>query len=129
MSRHFYRARWRGADYPAALDPREDRLWVRLRNPVPAEGFLEVEPGLFVRAVPGAECESIVFVTTVCRWWDEPFQVRDERDGDLLIEYVGALLPVAVRLGLTRVERGVHRRWVPAHEVDALQEITVALDR
>ncbi|MFI7440487.1 hypothetical protein [Nonomuraea indica] len=127
MSWSGYRARWRGTDYEATPDPRDDGLWMRLRAPSPAEGFEESAPGCFVRAVPAAECEAAVFVTTVCEWRGEPFQVYGEHDGDLLLEYIGGRVTVARRLGLERVERGVHRSRAPRQEVTALRQHVVPL--
>lgn len=128
MRWHFYRARWRGADYPASPDRHPDRLWIRLRSLTPAEGFEELEPGCFVRPVPAEDCEGIFFVTTVCEWRGARCQVRGERDGELLVEYTGGLVPVALELGMARVERGVYRRWVPKHEVSGLRENALLLD-
>jgi hypothetical protein len=128
MSRHFYRARWRGADYPASPEPHSLELWVRLRSPEPADGFEEVEPGCHVRPVPAAECEALHFVTTECGWRGERFQVQDERDGLLLLEYLGGSALAAVELGLERIERGVYRLWVPRAEVTDLAERAVSLN-
>ncbi|GAA3812249.1 hypothetical protein GCM10022226_36120 [Sphaerisporangium flaviroseum] len=128
MSWHSYRARWRGTDYEASADPRADRLWMRLRASEPAEGFEEVAPGRFIRPVPAQECEAVYFVTTTGRWRGAECQVHDEREGELLIEYTGGLLPVALELGLERIERGVHRGWVPRDEVLELGEHAVPLD-
>jgi hypothetical protein len=125
---HSYRARWRGADYPASPEPSALETWVRLRRDEPAKGFEEVEPGCHVRTVPAAECESVHFVTTVCRWRDAEFHVHDEREGELLLEYLGGSSPEAVALGLERIERGVYRRWVPRVEIGELQERAVTLD-
>ncbi|NUS05495.1 MAG: hypothetical protein HOV97_23405 [Nonomuraea sp.] len=125
MTWHFYRARWQGADYVAAPEPHALELWVRLRSPVPADGFEEVEPGCHVRTVPVAECAALQFVTTECLWRGEPFQVHDERDGLLLLEYLGGSAPAALALGLERVERGVYRSWVPSAEVADLRERAV----
>jgi len=122
---HFYRARWQGADYVASPEPHAMELWVRLRSPVPAEGFEEVEPGCHVRAVPVTECAALHFVTMECSWRGEPFQVHDERDGLLLLEYLGGSAPAARALGLERVERGVYRSWVPRAEVTDLRENAV----
>lgn len=47
--------------------------------------------------------------------------------GELLVEYTGGLLPVARKLGMERVERGVHRRWVARDEVVGLREEAVLL--
>lgn len=118
----YYRARWRGADYEASPEPHPLELWIRLRSPEPLEGFEEVEPGCHVRTVPAEECESVEFVTTVCRWRGEPFQVHAERDGRLLLEYVGGSANTARGLGLERIERGVHRIWASREEITHLSE-------
>ncbi|MFC4010200.1 hypothetical protein ACFOY2_23435 [Nonomuraea purpurea] len=126
MSLHFYRARWQGADYVASPEPHSLELWVRLRRPEPADGFEEVEPGCHVRTVPAEECAALDFVTTVCDWRGERFQVHDERDGHLLLEYLGASALTATELGLERVERGVYRIWVPRTEANDLREHSVS---
>ncbi|MBF8193891.1 hypothetical protein ITP53_51100 [Nonomuraea sp. K274] len=122
-----YLARWRGADYTASPELRAGGLWLRLRAPGPADGFEQAAPGRWVRPVPAAECERVSFVTTVCEWGGAPFLVLADRDGELLIEYCGGLTPVAERLRLERIERGVHRRWVPRDEAMDLRENTVHL--
>ncbi|MFC4584710.1 hypothetical protein [Sphaerisporangium corydalis] len=127
MRWHSYRARWRGADYEASAEPRADGLWMRLRVTAPAEGFDEVAPGRHVRPVRAEECEAVLFVTMTGRWRGAECQVHDEREGELLVEYTGGRLPVARELGLERVERGVHRAWVPRHEVVDLREHAVPL--
>jgi hypothetical protein len=123
-----YRARWRDADYAASPDPAAVELWIRLRRDEPAEGFEEVEPGCHVRTVPAAECESLHLLVTVCRWRDVEFQVRDERDGEVLLEYEGGSAPEARSLGLERIERGVYRRWVPRKDAGPVSERAVSLD-
>lgn len=124
---HGYRARWNGEEYPVSPEPHALELWVRLRSETPRDGFEEVEPGCHVRTVPVEECESLHFVTVVCRWRDEPFQVHDERDGRLLLEYLGGSALKARDLGLDRVERGVWRAWVPRAEVTDMREEAVPL--
>ncbi|MEV4566425.1 hypothetical protein AB0K12_21890 [Nonomuraea sp. NPDC049419] len=124
---HSYRARWQGSVFPASPEPHALELWVRLRSEEALDGFEEVEPGCHVRTVPVTECESLHFVTVVCRWRDEPFQVHDERDGLLLLEYLGGSAPRARDLGLERVERGVWRAWAPRSEVTELREEAVSL--
>ncbi|MFI6389381.1 hypothetical protein [Nonomuraea sp. NPDC050540] len=111
-----YRARWRGADYPASPDATALEVWVRLRRDEPAEGFTEVEPGCHVRIVPAAECEALWAVFTVCAWGGREFLVRDEREDALLLEYLGGSAPEALALGMERAERGVYRRWVSRAE-------------
>ncbi|WP_433221047.1 hypothetical protein [Microtetraspora malaysiensis] len=128
MRWHFYRARWRGGDYPCSPEASALETWIRLRRDEPAEGFEEVEPGCHVRTVPAAECESVHFVTTVCRWREAEFHVHAEREGELLLEYLGGSAPEAVALGLDRIERGVYRAWVPRAEIGELQERAVSLD-
>ncbi|TMR99698.1 hypothetical protein [Nonomuraea basaltis] len=128
MSWHFYRARWRGMDYVASPEPHSLELWVRLRSPVPADGFDEIEPGCHVRTVPAAECAALHFVTTVCRWRGEQFHVHDERDGRLLLEYLGGSALAARELGMERIERGVYRLWVPREEVTDLSEHAAPLN-
>ncbi|MEU7740806.1 hypothetical protein [Nonomuraea sp. NPDC049158] len=122
MTRSFYRARWGGADYEAAPESRADGVWLRLRVTAPSAGFEEVAPGIWVRAVPAAECERVDLVTTTCAWKGASFLVIAEKDGEVLLEYAGASAPVAMELGLERVERGVYRRWVARDEVAALRE-------
>lgn len=124
-----YRARWRGDEYDAGADPRPDQLWMRLYASSPAVGFDEIGPGRHVRVVPAADCEVILYVTVVCEWRGAPFQVQGEANRDLLLEYVGGLLPVARRLQLQRIERGVYRTWVPRAEVRAMREHTVVLSQ
>ncbi|MEV4112230.1 hypothetical protein [Nonomuraea sp. NPDC049695] len=128
MSRAYYRARWRDADYPASPEPHSLELWIRLRSPEPADGFEEVEPGCHVRTVPASECAALHFVTTVCGWRGEWFHVHDERDDQLLLEYLGGSALTAAELGMERVERGVYRLWVPRGEVTDLQEHAVQLN-
>jgi hypothetical protein len=122
MTRFFYRARWGGADYEAAPELRADGVWLRLRDSAAGAGFEEVAPGVWVRAVPAAECERVDLVTTICAWKGASFLVIAEKDGEVLLEYAGASAPVAMELGLERVERGVYRRWVARDEVAALRE-------
>lgn len=128
MSGSFYLARWQGADYPASPEPHAMELWIRLRSPEPLDGFEEVEPGCHVRTVPAPECEALHLVRTVCRWRQESFLVREERDGQLCLEYLGGSVLTARGLGLERIERGVYRRWVPREEVSDLREHTMPLD-
>jgi hypothetical protein len=128
MKWHSYRARWRGAEYEASPDPRPEGVWMRLRISEPADGFERLAPGRFVRPVRAVDCEGVVFVTTAGEWRGAACQVRDERDGELLVEYTGGLRPVALELGLERIERGVYRGWVPRHEVLGLHEQAVLLD-
>jgi hypothetical protein len=127
--REAYRARWRGDEYPAAPEPQPDQLFIRLYRERPADGFDEIEPERYVRAVPAAECEAVVHLSLVCEWRGAPFLVCAERDEDLLLEYTGGLAPVATRLGMQRAERGVYRKWVPRTEVRALREYAAMLSQ
>lgn len=127
MMWHSYRARWAAADYPAVPEPHPDGLLMRLHRSNPAKGFELLAPDLYVRVVPAADCESIAFVVTACRWRGAPFEVHDERDDQLLLEYVGGQVPVAQELGLQRIERGVYRQWVPRADVQDLGEAVITL--
>ncbi len=122
-----YRARWQGAEYAASPELHADGLWVHLLSPSPAHGFEEMATGVHVRLVVAVECESVSYVTMTCRWRDEPFLVQDERPGELLLEYTGGKVPIALELGLERIERGVYRGWVPRHELSGLRESTTLL--
>lgn len=126
---HSYRARWNGEEYSAAPHPQPAQLAMRLYRSTPADGFERVADGHFVREVPAAECEAIQFVTTVCEWRGAPFQVHDERGDELLLEYTGGLVPVAQRLGLQRIERGVYRQWVQRSAVRGLRETAAELSQ
>lgn len=123
-----YRARWRGTEFDAAPDYDGEQLWMRLHRSTPTDGFDEVKPDCYVRPVPAAECDAIMFVTMVGELRAEPCQVHDEREAELLVEYVGGRAPVARSLGLERVERGVYRGWVPREDVRNLRENIVLLD-
>ncbi|MFI9550161.1 hypothetical protein [Nonomuraea endophytica] len=127
MSGQAYRARWSGADYEAAAELLSGVLWMRLYGSAPADGFEQVRPGRFVRAVPAAECSAIWHVTTVCEWQGAPFLVHTARESELLIEYTGGDARHAVALGLERIERGVYRVWVGRDEVVALGEKVVTV--
>ncbi|GAA2664774.1 MULTISPECIES: hypothetical protein [Nonomuraea] len=127
MKGHSYRARWHGADYPASPEASALEVWLRLRSDEPAEGFTEVEEGCHVMPVPATACEAVWYVTTVCRWRGVECHVHDEREGELLLEYLGGSAPEAAALGMERIERGVYRRWVPVAEVEDLQEHAVPL--
>jgi hypothetical protein len=126
---HSYRVRWGTEEYRAVPEPRPDGLFMRLLRSGAADGFEQVNPNLYVRVVPAADCETILFVTTVCQWRGAPFQVHDERGDELLLEYTGGEVPTAQRLGLQRIERGVYRRWVQRADVRELQESQTELSQ
>ncbi|WP_067814500.1 hypothetical protein [Actinomadura kijaniata] len=119
--RHGFYARWNGAEYEASPDGAR----VRLYRSGPAEGFAEVGPERHVRVVPAAEVERLSYVSTYCRWRDEPFVVLGEHDGWLRVEYTGGRFPVAERMGLEPFDRGVYQAWAPADEVEDLHEEAV----
>jgi hypothetical protein len=126
---HSFRARWNGQEYTAGADPQPDELLIRLYSATAAEGFEEVTPERYVRVVRAGECDAILYVTTVCEWLGAPFLVHAEDGDDLLVEYIGGLLPDAQRLKLQRIERGVYQAWVPRAEVRALRENVVVLSQ
>lgn len=122
-----YRARWQGTEYACTPDQYEDGLWVHLRSAHALDDFEELEPGIHLRLVSALECDMLAHVTMVCQWRGEPCLVRDERDGEVLLEYTGGQVPRALALGLERIERGVYRGWMPRDEVRGLRENTVLL--
>jgi hypothetical protein len=114
-----YVARWRDADYEAA--PGVDGE-VRLYATVPSEGFEEVRPGRFVQIVGNGEVASLRYVRTHCTWRGEPFVVIAEHDGWVRLEYSGGRAPVAMALGLDRLDTGVYQTWVARQEIEQLRE-------
>ena len=120
--RHGYVARWRGADYEVSADISGARAHARLYRTQPADGFDEVAPGRYRRTVPLAEVERVAFVSEVCTWRGETFRVLARRGAELQLEYTGGEAPAAQRLGLTMIERGVYRVWVPNTEISDLRD-------
>ena len=116
-----YVAKWRGREYEASPDGDEIRLYATH----PDEGFTQVRPGRYVRAVPGAETDEFYYVRTVCVWQGEPFIVLGEHDGWLRVEYTGGRAPVAKELGLEEFDFGVYQGWAPKAEVTELRELRV----
>jgi hypothetical protein len=108
-----YRARRGGTDEPVALEAWDDQVEV-----VHADGT----------RTPAAECEEVAFVSTVGEWRGQPCVVQDQRGYELLVEYTGGRADVARELGLERVERGVHRAWVPRAALRGRREHRVPLD-
>ncbi|MGI5211566.1 hypothetical protein [Plantactinospora sp. CA-290183] len=118
MMRDGYVALWHGREYEAS--PAGDE--VRLYSSEPADGFEEVRPGRFVRVVPEAEVEELVYVRTRCSWQGQPFIVLAQHDNWLRLEYTGGRAPVALSLGLEAFDFGVYQGWAPAAEVTDLRE-------
>ena len=113
-----YLAQWRGREYEAS--PAGDD--VRIYQPEPGDGFQEVRAGRFVRVVPAAEIEDVVYVRTRCSWKGEPFIVLAQHDTWLRVEYTGGRSPVAEAMGLEAFDFGVYQGWAPAAEVTDLRE-------
>lgn len=113
-----YVAQWRGREYEASPDGDE----VRLYRADPADGFQEVRPGRYVRAVPAAEVDELVYVRTRCSWRGQPFIVLARHGTWLRLEYTGGRWPVAESLGLEEFDFGVYQGWAPAAEVTDLRE-------
>ncbi|HEX2314438.1 MAG TPA: hypothetical protein VHJ17_11915 [Thermomonospora sp.] len=113
-----FHATWRGLEYEAGPDGAE----VRLYTGTPAEGFTEVGPGRHVRVVPAHEVDRLSYITTVCVWQDEPFQVLGEHESWLRVEYLGDDSAVPERLGLELFDRGVYQAWAPRSAVRDLRE-------
>jgi hypothetical protein len=122
-----YVARWRGEEYEVSPDATLDALRIRLYRTDPADGFEEVTPERYQRAVPVEELERLTYVVTVCSWQGAPFRVIAARDVWLRLEYTGGQAPIAQQLGLERVDRGVYQRWVARDEVRDLREESTLL--
>jgi hypothetical protein len=114
-----YVALWRGAEYEASPHADGD---IRLYTTQPADGFEETRPGRHRRSVPASELEQLRYVRTACRWRGERFIVVGEHETWLRVEYTGGRGPVALRLGLDRVDHGVWQTWAPRAEVEDLHE-------
>jgi len=117
--RNGYVARWRVVEYEASPDGQV----VRLYADAPAAGFEEVRAGRYRRLVPWDELDWFGYVRTVAAWRDLPVLVLAERDGQVRVEYLGGVAPLALEAGLTRTEPGVYQGWVPRAEVVAVQEV------
>ena len=117
MIRDGYVARWQGAEYEASPDGEQ----VRLYRPDAADGFEEVRPGRYRRAVPATDVK-LDYVRTLCTWRGQPFIVLAEHDGWLRLEYTGGLAPVATQLGLEEFDYGVYQGWAPKSEVGEIRE-------
>ncbi len=113
-----YVARWRGREFEASPDGDE----VRVYQPHAGDGFDEVRPGRFVRVLPDAEVEELIYIRTTCTWRGEPFIVLAEHDSWLRVEYSGGRSPVAQALGLEEFDYGVYQGWAPVAEVTDLYE-------
>ena len=113
-----YLVRWNGEELEASPDGES----VRLYRTDAADGFERVGPERYRKIVPTAEAGQVRYVTTVCRWRDQPFRVIAERGDRLRLEYTGGRAPVAESLGLELFDRGVYQGWVPAEEVTDLRE-------
>jgi hypothetical protein len=114
-----YTARWRDADYDAV--PGVDGE-VRLYAAAPTEGFEEVRPGRFLQVVPENEVESLRYVRTHCTWRGEPFVIIGEHEGWVRVEYTGGRAPIAVAMGLDKVDVGVYQAWVARQEIAELRQ-------
>jgi hypothetical protein len=114
-------ARYQGAEYDASPDGDNVRLYL----PEPAEGFMEVREGRYVRVVPTSEVDDLCYIRTMCTWRDEPFIVLAEHEAWLRVEYTGGRAPVAKELGLDEFDFGVYQGWAPRSEVVDLRELRV----
>jgi hypothetical protein len=113
-----YVVRWEGREYEASPDGDE----VRLYQATPAEGFAEVRPGRYVRALPATEVTELAYVRTTCYWKGEPFIVLARHGNWLRLEYTGGRWPVAQAMGLETFDFGVYQGWAPEAEVSDIRE-------
>jgi hypothetical protein len=113
-----YYAQWRGAQFEASPDGE----LVRLYATGPTEGFVEAGHRRFLNVVPVKEIEQLVYVSTLCTWQGETFQVLGEHEEWVRVEYVGGHATVAEQLGLEAYDRGVYQAWAPRTELSDLRE-------
>lgn len=116
-----YYADWRGDEYECSPDGAD----VRLYRSDPAEGFIEVRAGRYVRVLQSDQVANFCYIRTTCNWKGEPFIVLGEADGWLRVEYTGGRSPVAQTLGLEEFDYGVYQGWAPAADVTDLREVRV----
>ncbi len=117
-----WRARVGGEEHRAAPELRVDGWWVWLLSPRERPGFVAgPAAGEWVRELPLADCEVLVHLRRVGTWRGADCTVVDERGTELLLQHLGTG-EQARALGFEPVDRGVHRRWVPADEVRGLRE-------
>ena len=116
-----YLARFGGEEFSCGLYAEDDDLEVRLYSRETRPGFNAIGDGRYVRSVGADECEVIFYSLAVAQWRGLDCAICDEREGHVLLEYLGGIAPHAAGLGFDRVDRGVYRRWVPADELRALR--------
>jgi hypothetical protein len=117
-----YVARWRGAEYEASPDVSSEGVRIRLYSVTPVDGFDEIESDRHRRVVPVDDLERLLYVSQVCTCQGEPFRVLGERGEWLRVEYIGGQAPVAERLGLDKVERGIYQAWVRRTDARGLRD-------
>ncbi|HCT80327.1 MAG TPA: hypothetical protein DGT23_27940 [Micromonosporaceae bacterium] len=114
-------ARVGGHEYEASPDGDNVRIYL----PAPAENFIEVRAGRYVRVLPMSEVDDLCYIRTTCIWRDQPFIVLAEHDAWLRVEYTGGKAPVAREMGLEEFDFGVYQGWAPKSEVAELGELRV----
>ena len=113
-----YYADWRGDEYECSPDGAD----VRLYRADPADGFIEIRPGRYVRVLQADQVANLCYIRTTCKWKGQPFIVLGESDGWLRVEYTGGRAPVAAALGLEEFDFGVYQGWAPLVEIEDLTE-------
>jgi hypothetical protein len=116
-------AEWRGTVYPARGTVRPPKS-VRLVAKAAEEGFDEVAPGQFRRAVPMSELTALFELQTYCTWMGIRCMVTGSKDDGrtLFIHWVGGNQTRAKELGFESMERGIYSRAVPQTEVSDLHQ-------
>lgn len=109
-------ATYRGDELEAAVYLGDDVQLVALRSDIALDGF-EPEGERFVRDVELSDCDAVHFVRSVGQYRGLPVVILDELGDQLEVESLAHHAPAAAEAGLERVERGVYRSWVGAHEV------------
>lgn len=112
-----YFARYDGEELACSLRTLYAVTEVRLYRDNEADGFTEVGPARFVRAVPIEDCDLVGYRDEIGTWnGDDALVISDDVE-TLTVEYPGGDGPKALELGYAELERGVFRATVPSREV------------
>lgn len=117
-----YVASWRGDLFEASPTLENGRLYVRIYSSSARAGFDEAASQRYVKVVSPKDLDRLSYVTRICQWQGQPCRIVSRNDAnEILLEYLGGQTPVAERLRMNRIERGVYRIWVPEDTVAQIQ--------
>ena len=80
-----------------------------------------MRPGRYRRLVPAGQVDGFAYVRLVGAWQGEPVLVLAEQGGWFRVEALGDA-EGARRLGMQRLEPGVHQSWAPPADVTDIHE-------